>query len=63
VKAGMSQYLSLELLKSNTRDARSLHKIFPWLYYGPNEIQTIGYIFLFFFITLIITKTNLLFIL
>ncbi|CAH1714206.1 unnamed protein product [Aphis gossypii] len=42
VKAGMSQYLSLELLKSNTRDARSLHKIFPWLYYGPNEIQTIG---------------------
>lgn len=39
VKAGMAQYLALEITKGNGRDNRAIGKYLPWLYHPPSSLQ------------------------
>ncbi|KAG0432726.1 hypothetical protein HPB47_020594, partial [Ixodes persulcatus] len=38
-KAGMAQYLALEITKGNGRDNRAIGKYLPWLYHPPSSVQ------------------------
>lgn len=39
VKAGMAQYLALEITRGNGRDNRAIGKYLPWLYHPPSSLQ------------------------
>lgn len=39
LKAGMAQYLALEITKGNGRDNRAIGKYLPWLYHPPTAFQ------------------------
>jgi len=39
LKAGIAQFLAIELTRGNSRDSRALTRYLPWLYNPPSAVQ------------------------
>lgn len=48
IKAGVAQYLALEITRGNNRDSRTIAKYLPWLQSAPTSVQQ-GYVFRIYF--------------
>lgn len=44
LKAGIAQYVALEMTRGTSRDSRAVARYLPWLYTAPPTVVQSGYV-------------------